>query len=68
MRRVPFVSFLHTGETVPTGSDPVLGKSETSFCFISAPAREMKRNHGAAAARVTSIQTGDRRYGWCIMI
>jgi len=27
----PFVSFLHTGETVPVRSDPVSGISETAF-------------------------------------
>ena len=26
-----FVSILHTGETVPAGSDPVSGKPETAF-------------------------------------
>src|SRR5512135_2255940 len=27
-----FVSFLHTGETAPDGSDPVSGKTETALC------------------------------------
>jgi hypothetical protein len=44
--RLPFVSFLHTGETVPAGSDPVSGKSGTSFCFILPDDGKTGRNHG----------------------
>jgi len=48
-----FVSFLHTGETVPAGSDPVSGKEETAFCFTSTAAEGTGRNHGAVAAHVS---------------
>ena len=67
INHAPVVSFLHTGETVPGGSDPVSGKSETSFCFVSTAAGGTERNHKAVAARAPSSGTGTRRYGWCII-
>jgi hypothetical protein len=63
----PFVSYLHMCETIPAGSDPVSGKSETSFCFISIDDRETGRNHGVDRVPESSTRAGNRRYGWCIM-
>ncbi len=64
----PFVSFLHTRETVPAGSDPVSGNSETSFCFITIGDVGTGRNHGSVKAPDSPIREGIRRYGWCIMV
>lgn len=63
----PFVSYLHTCETIPAGSDPVSGKSETSFCFISTEDVGKGQNHGDHRVSDSPTRAGYRRYGWCIM-